>query len=110
MRELVLVGEVPVGGGHVDPGVPGDVVQRGVEPARGEHLRGGVDEPLTVPDGVRPEPSRPADGRRGNGHQTCTAAGVSALSRGIATPERSTRAVSTAAAAKTPAATQNTTW
>ena len=56
--ELVLVGEVPVGGGDVHPGVPGDVIKGGVEPLRGEDLLGGVDEPLPVAGGVGPQSAR----------------------------------------------------
>jgi hypothetical protein len=58
--QLVLVGEVPVGGGDVDARVPRDVVERGVEPAGGEDLRGGVDDPLAV--------TRSFIARRGSGH------------------------------------------
>jgi hypothetical protein len=95
--ELVLVGEVPVGGSDVDPGVPGDVVQGGVEAAGGEHLRGGVDQLLAVAGGVRPEPPGLTDGRRGGAHQACTATGSESC--GSATPGRSSKAVTTAAPA-----------
>lgn len=125
--ELVLVGEVTVGGGDVDPGVPGDVIERRVEPAGGEHFRGGVDKPLAVAGRVRPEPARARDHggrgprrglgpvcrgspvRSGNRHQACTATACGS-SDDRARPGRSSRPVTTAAPAKTPAATQNTTW
>ena len=52
LGQLVLVGEVPVGGADADAGVPGDVVEAGLEAALGEHLARGLDQQRAVARGV----------------------------------------------------------
>jgi hypothetical protein len=63
-RELVLVGEVAVGGGDVHAGVLGDVIEGGVNTLGGEDLFGGIDEPLPVARGFGAQPARLGRGSR----------------------------------------------
>ena len=65
-RDQVGPGREPaVEGGHADPRVPGDVLDRDVQAPLGEDVPGGGDEPLTVAlrVGAQPRPRLPGCGR-----------------------------------------------
>src|SRR4029077_6194069 len=47
-RDDLLVREVPVGGAGSDAGFAGDVVERRIDAAFGEHRAGSTDQPVTI--------------------------------------------------------------